>query len=122
MRPFLVPSSATSNEKPIFSHPHSVQKPAVGRSPNPYQLNLHPWRAWAWLFVVNCAFTAVLQLGYVVGLCTGLHGLALAAFALAYVSQAGFLNLIPALITAWPLCHWPQRTVWRLLAGSVYGL
>lgn len=71
---------------------------------------------------MNCAFTVVIQLGYVVGLSTGLHGTALLAFAMAYVSQAGFLNLIPALLTAWPLCYWPHRTASRLFAGAIYAL
>jgi len=85
-------------------------------------LNPHPWREWAWLFVVNCAFTVVIQLGYVLGLSTGLHGAARLAFTMAYVSQAGVLNLVPALLTAWPLRHWPHRTSPRLFAGAMYAL
>jgi membrane-anchored protein YejM (alkaline phosphatase superfamily) len=85
-------------------------------------LNPHPWREWAWLYVVNCAFTLIIQSGYVLGLSTGLTGPARFGFAMAYVSQAGFLNLFPALLTAWPLRHWRQKTFARLFAGALYAV
>jgi membrane-anchored protein YejM (alkaline phosphatase superfamily) len=62
----------------------------------------------------------VLQLGYVLGISIGLHGMARQAFAVAIVSQAGFLNLIPALLTAWPLLRWRHRTLARLFAGATF--
>jgi membrane-anchored protein YejM (alkaline phosphatase superfamily) len=85
-------------------------------------LNPHPWREWAWLYVVNCGFTLIIQSGYVLALSTGLHGTACFAFSMAYVSQAGFLNLVPALLTAWPLRCWTSRTSARLFAGMLYAL
>ena len=81
-----------------------------------------PWREWAWLYLSNCIFTAVLQLGYVLGVPVGLHGTARLAFAMAMVSQAGFLNLIHALLTAWPLLCWRQRTPARFGAGILFAL
>ena len=80
------------------------------------------WREWAWLYLSNCLVTMVLQLGYVLGISTGLQGIACLAFALAMISQAGFLNLIPALLTAWPLLRWRHRTMARLFAGIVFAL
>lgn len=84
--------------------------------------NPSPWREWAWLFLSNCIFTVVLQLGYILGLSTGLHGMVCLPFALAIISQAGFLNLIPALLTAWPLLRWRHRTWARLFAGFIFAL
>src|SRR5208283_696111 len=81
-----------------------------------------PWREWAWLCLGNCIFTAVLQLGYVLGISLDLHGTARLAFGMAIVSQAGFLNLIPALLTAWPLLRWQRRTAARLFAGVMFAL
>ncbi|HTY88625.1 MAG TPA: sulfatase-like hydrolase/transferase [Candidatus Acidoferrum sp.] len=78
------------------------------------------WREWAWFYLSNCLVTVVLQSGYIVGISSGLHGVARLAFALALVSQAGFLNLIPALFTVWPLLRWRHRTGARLLAGTLY--
>ncbi|HXI70313.1 MAG TPA: sulfatase-like hydrolase/transferase [Verrucomicrobiae bacterium] len=85
-------------------------------------INSRPWREWAWIYLGNCLVTVVLQLGYVLGLSTGLHGFACLAFALAVVSQAGFLNLVPALLTAWPLLCWRNRTWARLVAGFIFAL
>ena len=84
--------------------------------------NPRPWREWAWLYLGNCIFTTVLQLGYVLGISRGFHGTARLAFAMAMVSQAGFLNLIPALLTAWPLLCWRHRTWARLGAGIIFAL
>lgn len=84
--------------------------------------NPRPWREWAWLYLVNCAFTVVIELGYILGLSAGLHGAARLGFAMAVVSQAGVLNLIPALLTAWPMRRWPRRTSPRLFAGAMYAL
>jgi hypothetical protein len=56
------------------------------------------------------------------GISTGLHGTARLAFVMAMVSQAGFLNLIPALLTAWPLLRWRHQTWARLCAGIVFAL
>ena len=84
--------------------------------------NPRPWREWAWLYLGNCIFTGVLQLGYVLGISIGLHGTARLAFVMAMVSQAGFLNLIPALLTAWPLLRWQHRTWARLCAGILFAL
>ena len=84
--------------------------------------NPRPWREWAWLYLSNCIFTVVLQLGYVLGIPIGLHGTARVAFVMAMVSQAGFLNLIPALLTAWPLLRWRNRTWSRLFAGIIFAL
>jgi membrane-anchored protein YejM (alkaline phosphatase superfamily) len=81
-----------------------------------------PWREWAWLYLANCVFTVVLLSGYVIGLPTGLHGAGRMSFDLAVVSQAGFLNLTPALLAAWPLLRWSHRTWSRLLAGTVFAL
>jgi hypothetical protein len=64
----------------------------------------------------------VLQLGYVLGISIELHGTARLAFVVAIVSQAGFLNLIPALLTAWPLLCWRRRTWARLFAGIIFAL
>jgi membrane-anchored protein YejM (alkaline phosphatase superfamily) len=84
--------------------------------------NPRPWREWAWLYLGNCIFTTVLQLGYVLGISRGFHGTARLAFAMAMVSQAGFLNLIPALLTAWPLLCWRHQTWARLGAGIIFAL
>ncbi|MFZ0829063.1 MAG: sulfatase-like hydrolase/transferase [Verrucomicrobiia bacterium] len=84
--------------------------------------NPRPWREWAWLYLGNCILTVVLQLGYVLGISLELHGTARLAFAMAIVSQAGFLNLIPALLTVWPLLCWRHRTLARLFAGAVFAL
>ena len=84
--------------------------------------NPRPWREWAWLCLSNCIFTVVLELGYVLGISIGLHGTARLAFIMAMVSQAGFLNLIPALLTAWPLLIWRHRTWARLFAGIIFAL
>jgi len=84
--------------------------------------NSKPWREWAWLYFSNCIFTVVLQLGYVLGISIGFHGAARLAFVMAIVSQAGFLNLIPALLTAWPLLRWRHRTWARLFAGIMFAL
>jgi membrane-anchored protein YejM (alkaline phosphatase superfamily) len=84
--------------------------------------NPRPWREWAWLYLSNCIFTVGLQLGYILGLSTGLQGIDCLAFAMAIVSQAGFLNLIPALLTAWPLLCWRHRTWARLFAGIMFAL
>jgi hypothetical protein len=84
--------------------------------------NPRPWREWAWLYLSNCIFTVALQLGYILGLSTGLHGFACLPFALAIISQAGFLNLVPALLTAWPLLRWRHRTWARLFAGFMFAL
>ena len=84
--------------------------------------NPRPWREWAWLYFSNCIFTVVLQLGYVLGISIELHGAARLAFVMAIVSQAGFLNLIPALLTAWPLLRWRHRTWARLFAGAMFAL
>jgi hypothetical protein len=84
--------------------------------------NPRPWREWAWLYLSNCIFTVVLQLGYVLGIPIGLHGTARLAFVMAVASQAGFLNLIPALLTAWPLLRWQHRTWARLCAGIIFAL
>jgi uncharacterized protein len=81
-----------------------------------------PRREWAWIYLSNCIVTVVLQLGYVLGLSTGLQGIAGLAFALAMVSQAGLLNLIPALLTAWPMLGWRHRTWARLVAGFIFAL
>lgn len=62
------------------------------------------------------------QLGYVLGISPGLHDTARLAFAMAIVSQAGFLNLIPAILAAWPLLCWRHRTWARLFAGAVFAL
>jgi uncharacterized protein len=84
--------------------------------------NSKHWREWAWLYLGNCIVTMVLQLGYVLGLSTGLQGIAGLAFAMAIVSQAGFLNLIPALLTAWPMLSWRHRTWARVFAGIMFAL
>jgi len=84
--------------------------------------NPRPWREWVWLYLGNCIFTAFLQLGYVLGTSIGFHGTARLAFIMAMVSQAGFLNLIPALLTAWPLLRWRHRTWARLFAGIIFAL
>lgn len=84
--------------------------------------NPRPWREWVWLYLGNCIFTVVLQLGYVLGISVELHGTARLAFAMAMISQAGFLNLFPALLTAWPLLRWRHRTWARLFAGAVFSL
>lgn len=84
--------------------------------------NSKPWSEWAWIYLGNCLVTLVLQLGYVLGISTGLQGFACLAFALAMVSQAGFLNLIPAVLTAWPLLCWRNRTSARLVAGFIFAL
>jgi membrane-anchored protein YejM (alkaline phosphatase superfamily) len=84
--------------------------------------NSKPWREWAWLYLSNCIFTVGLLLGYVLGLSTGLQGIACLFFAMAIVSQAGFLNLIPALLTAWPMLRWRHRTWARLFAGIMFAL
>jgi membrane-anchored protein YejM (alkaline phosphatase superfamily) len=81
-----------------------------------------PWREWAWRYLGNCIVTAVLLLGYVLGLSTGLQGIALIAFGTAIISQAGFLNLIPGLLTAWPLICWRRRNSARLFAGITFAL
>src|ERR1022692_2469620 len=84
--------------------------------------NSKHWREWVWLYLSNCIVTMVLQLGYILGLSTGLHGIAGLAFAMAIVSQAGFLNLIHALLTAWPMLAWRHRTWARLFAGIMFAL
>ncbi len=84
--------------------------------------NPRPWREWVWLYLGNCVVTAVLQLGYVLGIALELHGTTRLTFALAIVSQAGLLNLIPALLTAWPLLRWRRRTGARLFAGIMFAL
>ncbi len=84
--------------------------------------NYKPRSEWAWIYLGNCLVTVVLQLGYILGIPTGLHGFACLAFALAVVSQAGFLNLIPAVLTAWPLLCWRNRTGARLIAGFIFAL
>ena len=84
--------------------------------------NPSPWREWAWLYLSNCILTMVLQLGYILDLSTGLHGIACLPFAMAIVSQAGFLNLVPALLTAWPLLRWRHRIWARLFAGFMFAL
>src|SRR5450432_3409852 len=84
--------------------------------------NSKQWREWVWLYLSNCIVTVVLQLGYILGLSTGLQGIACLALAMAMVSQAGFLNLIPALLTAWPLLCWRNRTSARLVAGFIFAL
>jgi hypothetical protein len=84
--------------------------------------NSSPWREWVWLYLGNCIFTVVLQLGYVLGISIELHGAARLAFVMAIVSQAGFLNLIPALLTVWPLLRWRHRTRARLFAGAMFAL
>ena len=84
--------------------------------------NPKPWGEWVWIYLSSCLVTTVLQLGYVLGLSTGLQGMACLAFALAIVSQAGFLNLIPALLTAWPMLCWRNRTWARLVAGFIFAL
>ena len=81
-----------------------------------------PWREWAWLYLSSCLVTLVVELGYVLGLATGLHGFARVAFAMALVSQAAFLNLIPGLLTAWPLICWRHRPGARVLAGLCFAL
>ena len=81
-----------------------------------------PGREWAWIFLGNCLVTLVLQLGYVQGLSTVLHGAAKVAFALAMVSQAGFINLFPALLTAWPMLGWRRRAWARLVTGIIFVL
>lgn len=96
-------------------HPASGRATATATSPT-------PWREWAWLYLGNCIFTVVLQLGYVLGISIGLHGTTRLAFVMAIVSQAGFLNLIPALLTIWPLLRWRHRTWARLFAGAVFAL
>ena len=95
--------------------------PASGRATTT-ATNPTPWREWGWLYLGNCVFTVVLQLGYVLGISIGLHGAARLAFAMAIVSQAGFLNLIPALLTAWPLLRWRHRAWARLFAGIMFAL
>jgi membrane-anchored protein YejM (alkaline phosphatase superfamily) len=84
--------------------------------------NPRPWREWVWFYLGNCIFTVVLQLGYVLGISIELHGSARLAFVMAIVSQAGFLNLIPALLTAWPLLRWRHRAWARLFAGAMFAL
>lgn len=84
--------------------------------------NSRPWREWVWLYLGNCMLTTVLQLGYVLGMPLGLHSTARLAFGLAIASQAGFLNLIPALLTAWPMLRWRHRTLARLFAGAVFAI
>src|ERR1700690_425588 len=96
-------------------HPASGRATATATSPT-------PWREWAWLYLGNCIFTVVLQLGYVLGISIGLHGTTRLAFVMAIVSQSGFLNLIPALLTIWPLLRWRHRTWARLFAGAVFVL
>jgi membrane-anchored protein YejM (alkaline phosphatase superfamily) len=83
-------------------------------------MNSRPWREWAWLYLGNCIFTVVLQLVYALGISIRFHGTARLAFAMAIVSQAGFLNLVPALLTVWPLLRWQHRILARLFAGGVY--
>ena len=56
------------------------------------------------------------------GVSFGFHGLAVTGFALAIIGHAAVLNLIPAVISAWPLLDWRQRTWARIFAGLVYGL
>ena len=84
--------------------------------------NPKPSSEWIWIYLSSCVVTMVLQLGYILGLSTGLQGMACLAFALAIVSQAGFLNLIPALLTAWPMLCWRNRTWARLIAGFIFAL
>src|SRR5450432_3134587 len=84
--------------------------------------NSKQWREWVWLYLSNCIVTVVLQLGYILGLSTGLQGIACLALAMAMVSQAGFLNLIPALLTAWPMLCWRHRNWARLFAGIIFAL
>jgi hypothetical protein len=57
---------------------------------------------------------------YALGISIRFHGTARLAFAMAIVSQAGFLNLVPALLTVWPLLRWQHRILARLFAGGVY--
>lgn len=85
-------------------------------------VNSQPGREWAWIFLGNCLITLVLQLGYVLGLSSALHGAAKVAFVLAMVSQAGFINLLPALLTAWPMLGWRHRTWARLVTGFIFVL
>ncbi len=92
-----------------------------GRTPT-ILTNPRPWREWAWLCLGNCLLTAVLQLGYVLGISFELHGSARLAFAMAVVSQAGMLNLFPALLTFWPLLRWRHRTLARILGGAMFAL
>src|SRR6516165_2194059 len=80
------------------------------------------WRQWTWLYLGSCAFTLALQLGYVVGLTTEIHGISWLAFVMAMASQAAFLNLIPALLTAWPWLRWRHRTWARIIAGALFAL
>jgi membrane-anchored protein YejM (alkaline phosphatase superfamily) len=88
----------------------------------PHAANDVLWRQWAWLYLGSCAFTLALQLGYVVGLTTEIHGISWLAFVLAMVSQAAFLNLIPALLTVWPWLRWQNRTWARIFAGVLFAL
>ena len=81
-----------------------------------------PWREWAWLYLVNCLLTTVLQLGYVLGFPLEIHGAARLAFAAALISQAGLLNLVPALLTAWPLLRKRHGLVARLFSGITFAL
>lgn len=85
-------------------------------------VNSQPGREWVWIFLGNCLVTLVLQLGYVLGLSTGLHGASKVAFGLAMVSQAGFINLLPALLTAWPMLGWRHRMWARLVTGVIFVL
>jgi len=83
--------------------------------------NPRPWREWAWLYLSNC-ISQCSPVGLRPGHPIGLHGTARVAFVMAMVSQAGFLNLIPALLTAWPLLRWRNRTWSRLFAGIIFAL
>ena len=75
-----------------------------------------------WLYLGNIGFTILLETGYIAGVSFGLHGVAIAGFALAVISQAALLNLVPAVISAWPLLDWRRRIWARIIAGAVYGL
>jgi len=92
-----------------------------GRTPNISQ-SQRLWREWSWLFLANCVLTTVLQLGYILGISFELHGTARIAFVMAIVSQAGCLNVIPALLTIWPVLCWRSRIAARLFAGVVFAV
>jgi len=83
-------------------------------------VNTQSGREWVWVFFGNCLVTLVLQLGYVLGFSTGLQGAARLAFVLAMVSQAGFINFFPALLTAWPMLGWRRRNWARLVTGIIF--
>lgn len=80
------------------------------------------WREWLGLFLLNGAFSLLISLGFILGVSSGLYGMALYSLPMATISQAFFLNLAPLILSGCLFFPIKNRFWARLSAGFIYFL